>query len=184
MPADDESATQVLKSEHRLILKVIEALGSIVRAMEDGAEPPTDRIKQIVEFSRTFIDRCHHGKEETCLFPCMERKGVPREGGPIGVMLIEHDQGRALVRQISEVVDSRTATSERERLLRLCADYVALLTQHILKEDHILFAMADHVLTASDEAEVLRGYDEVENLRVGPGVHDAMHRLAAEVTGG
>ncbi|MDR7484533.1 MAG: hemerythrin domain-containing protein [Armatimonadota bacterium] len=175
------SPTQVLKTEHRLILKVIEALGNIVRAVEGGAEVPAERIRKIVEFSRTFIDRCHHGKEETCLFPCMERRGVPREGGPIGVMLMEHDQGRALVRQISDLVDSDVGTSERGRLMALCAEYVALLTQHISKEDHILFAVAEHVLSASDEAEILRGYDDIENVRMGPGVHEAMHRLADEV---
>jgi hemerythrin-like domain-containing protein len=178
------SPTQVLKAEHRLILKVVEALSNIARAVEGGAEVPAERIRKIVEFSRTFVDRCHHGKEETCLFPCMERRGVPREGGPIGVMLLEHDQGRALVRQISTLVDSGAGTSERGRLMALCADYVALLTQHISKEDHILFAMAEHVLSESDEAEVLRGYDDVENVRMGPGVHDAMHRLADEVIAG
>lgn len=178
------SPTQVLKTEHRLILRVIEALGNIVRSVEGGAEVPADRIRKIVEFSRTFVDRCHHGKEETCLFPCMERRGVPREGGPIGVMLMEHDQGRALVRQISELVDSGAGPSERGRLMGLCADYVALLTQHISKEDSILFAMADHVLSEADEAAVLRGYDDVENVRTGPGVHEAMHRLADEVIAG
>ena len=43
---------------------------------------PVDAITKMVAFSKTFVDACHHGKEESCLFPCLEKKGIPREGGP------------------------------------------------------------------------------------------------------
>ncbi|MGD0266766.1 MAG: hemerythrin domain-containing protein, partial [Candidatus Methylomirabilota bacterium] len=39
--------------------------------------------------------QCHHGKEENLLFKTMVDRGFPRQGGPIAVMLHEHETGRS-----------------------------------------------------------------------------------------
>ncbi len=56
-----------------------------------------------------FADQCHHGKEEDLLFPAMEAAGIPRESGPIGVMLEEHNIGRQYVRGMAEAVSGYRA---------------------------------------------------------------------------
>jgi hemerythrin-like domain-containing protein len=68
-----------------------------------------DLFRQGVDFVRNFADRCHHAKEEENLFPRMEARGVPRDGGPIGVMLFEHEEGRAYVRAIAGAIDDYEA---------------------------------------------------------------------------
>jgi hemerythrin-like domain-containing protein len=40
-----------------------------------------------------YADRQHHVKEEDLLFLELEKKGMPRDGGPVGVMLMEHQFG-------------------------------------------------------------------------------------------
>ncbi|MBI4279125.1 MAG: hemerythrin domain-containing protein [Armatimonadetes bacterium] len=177
------SSTQILKAEHQVILKVIRALDAIIQDMRAGGAAPTDRIRTIVQFSRLFVDRCHHGKEEACLFPCLERRGVPREGGPIGVMLAEHEEGRRLVRTISDLVDAYADARDRHQLMALCAGYVGLLSGHIAKEDGVLFAMAEHVLADADEAEILRGYTAVDASEGGPAAREALMHLTDEVAG-
>lgn len=178
----DGLATEGLRADHQIILRVVETLGAITESLRRGAEPPLDRIRKITRFSVNFVDKCHHGKEESCLFPCLEKRGIPREGGPIGVMLAEHEEGRRLVQQISEVASSYSE-ADRDLLVRLCQEYVELLTQHIFKENNILFAMADDVLTGDDQAEVLRGYEGVEAERMAPGQVEELRRLADEITG-
>jgi hemerythrin-like domain-containing protein len=179
----DAPATDSLRADHQVILRVIEVLGNIAESMQRGAEPPLDRIRKIVHFSINFVDRCHHGKEEDCLFPCLEKRGIPREGGPIGVMLAEHEEGRRLVRQISEVTSSYSE-SDRGLLAQLCAEYVDLLTQHIFKENNILFAMADDVMTGDDQAQVSQGYARLEAERLSAGGADELRRLAEDIAGG
>ena len=98
------NSIQILKNEHRLIEKVIGILEGMVCSSRKGEELSMERLKKILQFTRIFIDRCHHGKEESCLFPCLEKRGIPREGGPIGVMLQEHEMGRRLVQQIGQVI--------------------------------------------------------------------------------
>ena len=51
-------------------------------------------LEQLVEFIQIYIGQNHHAKEEVILFPALERSGVPREGGPICVMLMEHHMGK------------------------------------------------------------------------------------------
>jgi hemerythrin-like domain-containing protein len=179
------NSTKILKDEHRLIEKVIGALEKMVSSTKEGADFDLERLKKILQFSKTFVDWCHHGKEEDCLFPCLEKRGVPREGGPIGIMLEEHEQGRALVRQMGEHIDQiesgQSAEFPDNHLISLCDEYVQLLQQHIYKEDNILFNLADQSLTEEDEKEILKDYDQVEMEKVGAGVHDEMHKLSEEI---
>ncbi|MBC7260375.1 MAG: hemerythrin, partial [Chloroflexi bacterium] len=55
--------------------------------------------------------------------------------------------------------------------------YIALLRQHIHKEDNILYRMADMHLTAEKQEELLEQFDQVERERIGPGKHEEFHQL-------
>ena len=69
----------------------------LAEALENGQAVEAQILQQIVEFMQNFADKCHHGKEETHLFPMLEGKGVAMRGCPLGVLLHEHEKGRALV---------------------------------------------------------------------------------------
>jgi len=175
--------TDVLKHEHRIIERMLNILESAVQHVEAGQAVSADLFRQAVDFVRVFADRCHHGKEESNLFPRMEEKGVPRQGGPIGVMLIEHDQGRAYVRGMAEAIDgyARGEASARQQIVQNARDYIALLRQHIMKEDNILFPMADQVLSDAEQRALLDKFDQVENQVVGPGAHEKYEKLVGEL---
>ena len=86
--------TEQLKEEHKAIKLALEILEKICQKIEAKDEVKQSDIEAMLEFIRTFADKCHHGKEEDLLFPALEETGLPREGGPTGMMLLEHDQGR------------------------------------------------------------------------------------------
>jgi len=126
-----------------------------------------------------FVDKCHHAKEEEFLFPALEAAGVPREGGPIGVLMDEHEQGRRLVTRLKKAVinytsGDKTATANVQVIV---AEYVALLTQHIEKETNVLFAMADAKLDTSKDNELFEAFEQLEEERIGPGKHEEFHEL-------
>ena len=100
LTAESGSAVDLLKADHRKIEGVLDALERMAGRMAEGGDVPVEALTSLVVFSQTFIDKCHHGKEELCLFPCLERRGIPRDG-PIGVMLYEHQLGREYVKRIS-----------------------------------------------------------------------------------
>jgi hemerythrin-like domain-containing protein len=160
-------ATDELKQEHRVIERVLDVIDAAVARQGRGLSP--EFFPMVVLFVRNFADKCHHGKEEDNLFPAMERRGIPGHGGPVGVMRVEHDRGRAYVREIDEAGIRLAAgdTSALGTALQNAAGYAALLRQHIDKEDHILYMMADQVLTESDQRSLIDKFGEVEMDRMG-----------------
>jgi hemerythrin-like domain-containing protein len=154
----------VLSQEHRIIEGQMDALEQEVAAVSAGGALRREFFENAADFFRNFADGCHHAKEENLLFPKMQERGVPGQGGPIGVMLAEHDQGRAYMRGMRENIEAAAGGSEqaRQALTANAAAFVQLLRQHIHKEDQILFRMAHMVLQPDDVAELMKDFSEVE----------------------
>jgi len=175
------TVTADLVREHHVIERVLEALRRRVDGAAAGGEVPVAALRAIVTFSQRFIDRCHHGKEESCLFPCLERLGVPREDGPIGVMLAEHETGRRYVAQIAAALDAYAAgTAAAKAVLDPCRAYADLLQQHIFKENNILFPMGDGLMGEADQDDNRRCFERTEE-QLGAGEHDRLEALAEEI---
>src|SRR5512136_1279086 len=146
--------TETLKTEHQAILLMLEVAEAVSRKLEAGESIPGDDLIKIVDLIRGFADKCHHAKEEDLLFPAMEKSGIPRQGGPIGVMLVEHTEGREYVRKMKEAGEKYAAGDKKAGLqfAENARGYAALLAQHIHKEDHILYPMADARLSPQVQA--------------------------------
>jgi len=149
-----------------------------------GEEISLEIFKKSLEFIRTFADRCHHGKEEDSLFPLLEERGVPKKGGPIGIMLSEHDEGRKFVRGIAEGLAEyeKGNNKAKEEIIGSARSYIQLLTQHIQKEDNVLFPMAEHLLSADEQQELLKRFEEIST-RIGEGIHERFEKLIVELEG-
>lgn len=173
-------ATRVLRDEHDAILRMLEVTEAVARRLESGQTVPADTLGGLLEFFRLFADRLHHGKEEDLLFPLLEQKGVPREGGPVGVMLAEHEQGRALIRQMAGA-----STAYAEGSPEAGADwvgparqYVELLRQHIDKENNVLFVAAEKMLSADEQGELAKQFEAVQEEKLGADTYQRLRALA------
>jgi hemerythrin-like domain-containing protein len=173
-------ATEILQQEHEVIKRMLKVLGAMADEARTGGRLEPADLQAVLEFIRTFADRCHHGKEEGCLFPAMEAAGVPREGGPIGVMLAEHELGRGFVRQMQAAADAlaKGDAAATEALLSAAQGYISLLEQHIDKEDNVLYPIANMHLTPEQGQELLEEFERLEQEQIGPGRHEELHRLA------
>ncbi len=173
------SAIEELKTEHRVIERMLAVLEASCQRLEAGQRVRPDVFREAVDFVRNFADRCHHGKEEENLFPRLQERGVPREGGPIGVMLFEHDEGRQYVGAIAENVDAyeRGDAAAARTIAENGRGYVELLRGHIWKEENVLFPMADGVLSSDDQREMEERFQRIETEVMGPGVHEKYHEM-------
>jgi len=174
-------ATQILMGEHRVIERVLASLETAARRLEVGASPGAEYFLRAAEFIVGFADGCHHRKEEGVLFPAMEAAGVPRAGGPIGVMLAEHEEGRRITRAMRGAAERMGAgdAGARAEVRRHALDYVSLLRQHIMKEDNVLFPMAGRVIQAAGQSAVADEFERIEREETGQGVHERFLGLAA-----
>jgi hemerythrin-like domain-containing protein len=175
---------EALKEEHRAIEKIADVLMKIADKLDSGEEVPLKDLLQTLDFIRTFADKCHHGKEEGILFPKLEMKGIPREGGPLGVMLYEHEVGRAAVRRMGEAIDMLARGEDRgaQQFSENAKIYAALIKDHILKEDDILYVMAESVLEEDEMEKMMGEFEEVEEKEIGKGVHEKYARLVEELS--
>jgi len=171
--------TEELKKEHEAIKLMIRIMGSVSGRLESGKKVDPKHLDSILEFIKVFADKCHHAKEEDLLFPAMEKAGIPKEGGPVGVMLLEHDEGRQYVKAMGEGIAqyAKGDLKAGSKIAENIRNYVALLSQHIDKEDNILYPMADMRISEADQKELEKEFEKVETEKIGKGKHEEFHRL-------
>ena len=177
--------TEELKAEHKGILRMLRILDAVCERLERGQEVNPKYLDDIVEFIRVFADKCHHGKEEDLLFPAMEREaGLSRYVGPLAVMLAEHTEGRGYVAKMAAALEEYRQGDANAGLIFAANGrrYVSLLTEHINKEDNILYPIADERVSAEQQHQLSEGFERVEREEVGAGRHDAFHDLLDELT--
>jgi hemerythrin-like domain-containing protein len=176
-------ATQQLKDEHEGVKVMLAVLERVCGKLEETRHLDKEYFERILEFLKVFVDKCHHGKEEELLFPALAVAGVPQDG-PIRVMLQEHELGRKYIRGMSDAFAGFAAgdPSASGGLVKSGQDYIALLRDHIEKENNVLFAMADRLLTAQMQDELLEGFEKIEEERIGVGKHEEFHHLLEKLS--
>ena len=177
------TATDDLRHEHKIILVIMGAADREARSIQASGKVNAATLDKMVDFCRVFIDRCHHGKEEEYLFPMLEKKGVAREQGPIGVMLQEHEAGRQRLKAIAASLPPAGAGDPQAAAALAAAlmAYSSLLRAHIDKENNVLFPMADRLFSPTDQEALLQAFAKHEAEEIGPGVHERYHQLAHEL---
>lgn len=171
-------ATETLTEEHRVIERGLEALERAAEGLDRGDEVPRAHLEGILGFIQGFADGCHHQKEEGILFPYLEGKGLARQEGPLAVLLEEHDVARGHVRGMREAVEA----DDSHAFAAHARAYVALLRDHIEKEDQVLFPMAASMTGPAEAEDLWRAFEAMEMEE--PGAHGRYLRLLEELEKG
>jgi uncharacterized protein len=153
---------QLLMDDHQAAENVIAALE---RGFEKSDGPEPALIGAAVDFFTVYLEGCHHKKEEQYLFLRMEQRGIPTNGGPLAVMLNEHDRNRELLGQFERIgtAYARGDRSQLRPLRQVFQEYADLMKQHFWKENDILYPMAQKVLSEADSEAILEGIASCEN---------------------
>ncbi len=155
--------TDVLKREHRQIEARLDVLSAALRALGDRGPDPA--VLDRIEKEAHFIDEemaIHHRKEEEGLFPVL---------GPylddrlhLDGRVADHEDLRIMSGKFKDALEACRQPTEGAgnfdaQMLRGYGLYIIhLVLEHLLKEDEILFLVADRYLTQDEEAEVLRRF--------------------------
>jgi hemerythrin-like domain-containing protein len=176
-------AIETLMNEHRLIENVLDALVAFGDEVRRKGTTEKEELGKFAAFIRGFADACHHGKEEGVLFQAMVEHGFPRDGGPIGVMLHEHDEGRAMVRALAARAEQEGPWTDLDRaeIARVGFAFADMLRHHIQKEDGVLYPMAEQHLPPEALERVAEDCERFEAEQTGSGEHERFHALAASL---
>ena len=175
--------TDILSDEHRVIEQVLDSLEKMAQQCTSLGTLDEQPARDAVAFLLNYADRFHHAKEEVYFFPAMEAKGFPRDGGPTGVMLQEHEIGRSRVRGMDEAIGA--AAGGDEQALGLFVEnaraYIELLRQHIHKEDHCLYSMANDAFSEADQRELLASFEKVRSEEIDEKTYRKYIQIASDL---
>lgn len=172
------TATKNLENDHVSILRLIDVMEEMVKLPQANVT----HLEEVVELIRKFADGLHHAKEENLLFPLMAEKGFSMQQGPIAVMLMDHQHGRAFVKGMAENIQlyKEGQTSALNLIYNNMKGYAELLTNHIAKENNILFRMADNAFTTENQQSLLSQFSEIDNgTTAGVSGKDYVNRIEA-----
>jgi hemerythrin-like domain-containing protein len=167
-------ATQILMDEHRIIERVLTAIQTASGRLAGGDYVRPAFFINAALFIRNFADGCHHRKEEGVLFIAMTESGMPSQGGPISMMLAEHEKGRQFTLEMKSAAElwEKGDLSARAAVIQNALGYVALLRQHIYKEDSILFPMAERGMPLEKQEKVAADFERIEQDEFGGNFHE------------
>lgn len=142
-----ENIIDYMTFDHR---RVDELFASAENLWNEGKEK--EATQNLLAFD--FTMRCHLAKEEDILFPeFIEKTGM--RGGPVQVMLMEHNQIKELLKQMVSAVNA----SDMDTALAVADTMLILIQQHNMKEEGILYPMIrQHCGIGSDMIKTLQNY--------------------------
>ena len=162
---------KLLVDEHVLIKGFIALIPELLGIVDIDSAEDRQLLLDAVDFIRSYADKFHHAKEEDILFKYFD------ETQPIiRVMLDDHEEGRAHARGVAEAVKRRDLDKVREHLTA----YGELLSEHIKKEDEILYPWMDRDLGMTQVGGLFSRFQEADRVS-GQEVTDKYRRFVAQV---
>ncbi len=114
-------------------------------AMEDAATQSLENAKEAYEAFVADTER-HFQMEERVMFLEFENKTGMTEG-PTAMMRHEHAQMRSLMQQMGEALEA----GNKDKFLGLAETLMILMQQHNMKEEQMLYSMAQQHLSAESD---------------------------------
>ncbi|OGO30192.1 MAG: hypothetical protein A2Z29_07630 [Chloroflexi bacterium RBG_16_56_11] len=142
---------QKLVDEHGLIKRWVAIIPEFIENLDIATEAGRQEIRQGIDFIRSFADKYHHAKEEAILF-----KYFDESLDIIKIMCADHENARARVREMLAALERQ----DRETIATHLKAYRDLLTEHIKKEDEVLYRWMDRNLSTSQVGKLFAAFSE------------------------
>jgi hemerythrin-like domain-containing protein len=172
------SPTENLKNEHKEINELLKIMSKIAGSIKSNKVFYTSDVEDIIEYMEIFIEKSHHGKEEI-YYTKLELYGVLKDTELLNEMLHEHTRSRNYLKDICTcVVNCKIGyTFSGDMLAESLTNYVLLIENHMLKEEDIIFPLADIKLSDENQHEISIEFDKIEESIVKHGFQDHYHTL-------
>jgi hemerythrin-like domain-containing protein len=144
---------RMLVGEHTQIKRVLALIPRLAGLLLKEFASAQSLVEETLFFIQNYADRYHHAKEEDLLF-----KRFDPNLDIINVMLEEHNAGRELRKDISRAAGSGDPARAASGLLA----FQKLLTEHIQKEDEILYPWMERTMPVHAVGELFAQFNELE----------------------
>ncbi|MCM8776371.1 MAG: hemerythrin domain-containing protein [Candidatus Omnitrophica bacterium] len=150
-----------LMIEHRVIERMIRLMKDELRHIRSTDSPHLGFLEAAVDFIRTYVDQCHHGKEEDILFGNLQKKKPASQLTTVMNKLIEeHAQGRETVKKLVEA-KNRYLNGDLSAAKDMAVQIEFLIEfypRHIDKEDNHFFQPCMDYFTDDERGMMLKAF--------------------------
>ncbi|HYF83794.1 MAG TPA: hemerythrin domain-containing protein [Clostridia bacterium] len=155
----------ILVEEHRYIKMVLKEIRRQCVEIVRGEDIDFQLFYNVIDFVRNFADKYHHKKEEDRLFNIMaEQLELGVVSGPIAGMLMEHDIGRAHIKDLENALKEcqKGNMDAKVDIIANAIGYEQLLLKHIDKEDNAIYKHAERRLSKETLEKLDTEFEAVE----------------------
>ncbi|MDD5040549.1 MAG: hemerythrin domain-containing protein [Patescibacteria group bacterium] len=173
--------TKDLGNEHGAILVFLIIARALAKQLDEGNDVNKKDLEAIVDFVRTFADKCHHAKEEDQVFPQLIKKSK-EYAGLVNELLGEHIAGRDFIRGIADSLPQYSAGNPHAiHVSRCLTGYADLLQKHIRTEAERLFPAMEKEFASPEAEKLWEEFKKIEHDVIGEVKHEAYHEWLKEM---
>jgi hemerythrin-like domain-containing protein len=165
-------------TDHEIISQALRVLDVMAAEIRHGKDANIDDIRSLLVYLRDFADGCHHVKEEAIFFPALMQAGMPLDEGPLRVMNLEHERGRALTAAMQAAIDR----GRLDDFVVYASRYTQLLSEHIEKENRVLFEKANQILSDEEDEKIAAAFDHFETNITGTLTEERLRQIIGNLT--
>jgi hemerythrin-like domain-containing protein len=162
MHEETKAAVLHLLLDHKVVREVIDRLEMKLDEFERKGEISISFMLSFLNFAKKFLDKCHHGKEEKCFFPALEKLDASTET-PIEVMKLEHVEMKNYLKEIEEKLNAYMNKEVGiEDVINPSRDLIGLIRSHFFKEENILFRIGVEIIPKDEDYKTVDCYENIE----------------------
>ena len=147
-----KEAIAVLKSEHRSISAVLQALKELARMAQDATVRPRFQVlRSMLRYIDEYPEKLHHPKEDEHLFARLAAR-APEARVLVEELKAEHEEGARLIRELERALlfmEEGWPVGARE-FERAVDAYAEFHWKHMRKEEQQLLPLAERHLAPED----------------------------------
>ncbi len=154
-----------LMIEHRLIEQAVSMIKKEGELISSTGRVDIPLLTTMVDFMRTYGDRCHHGKEEEILFSALEKKDMDEEHRAMMARLVnDHKRSRALTSNLNTLLAAfqRGERGAVEEVIEILQTLASVYPEHIELEDKFFFPAAMKYLSKEESDGMLKQFQEFD----------------------
>jgi hemerythrin-like domain-containing protein len=172
-----------LNEEHRALERLLRALCTAGEYLSGGMPVDIELFGRGIDLLQKYAEDTHQKYEEEILFPLLESEGVTHRGGPLEVLLAEHQQARKYMDEIMRNLERVRCGEEdaKDELVVAIKSYSLLLKAHIGKEDMVIFPLARHAFDTQATSEIRKIGDEARKTKEEKKVFEDFLQIAAQM---
>ncbi len=151
-------ALRIITEEHQNLWRIATTLDMVANEIDGGGHVETAFFTSLFDYIDQFMDRAHHAKEDSYLFPSLLRR-APEAAAIIERLQVEHHNGPEVLRDLRAKLAATAGGGEANAAFTTALrSYAQAVKSHVRSEEKDVMPLAREALTADDWADIDKAF--------------------------